>query len=582
MMRRFGMLILFLAIPVLAVQAPPQDPANGSIEGIVVNRVNGQPVAGVRVQTRPTAGNPNQTYAPIEPIITGVDGKFVFTSLKGAVYRVLAEGNGYVAQFNGQNSFQGEGTTFALATSQAVKGITVRLTPTGTVTGRIRDAETQQPAVSVPVQLMRLQYGAEGQRALVSQQGAARTDDRGEYRFYFVTPGHYYITVGGAFPQESGVRGLNNSNEIRVDYASEFYPGVVNISDATLVDVKSGAELGGIDVSIGKQVLYQIRGRVLDSKTGRPPISATVSLFRRSDTRWERVQVSNNYRSTDGSFTIPGLVPGSYRVVVQARTTRGLAQSSPPLPAMARLASFPVQFAASRTEDASGYAPKVTPVEVVSSDVDGLVVSVLPGVSLAGRLTIEGQGLPSSDLSRIRVVITSPDKLISANALVTQEAFRLGDLSTGEYRASVGGLPAGYYVKSARFGGADALQNVFQIADGEVNALNVVISSNVATVEGTVKNERQQPVLGSLVVLVPERDRDRTELFQRATAGADGRFSFPSVPPGNYKVFAWEALEPYAYFDPEVLRVVEQRGRAIQLAESSKQILNLIAIPANN
>ena len=85
-----------------------------------------------------------------------------------------------------------------------------------------------------------------------------------------------------------------------------------------------------------------------------------------------------------------------------------------------------------------------------------------------------------------------------------------------------------------------------------------------------------------MAVLVPERDRDHSELFQRAIAALEGRFRFPSVPPGNYKLFAWEALEPNAYFDPEVLRPVEQRGRVIQLAESSRQTVDMIVIPANN
>jgi 5-hydroxyisourate hydrolase-like protein (transthyretin family) len=223
----------------------------------------------------------------------------VFNGLKAAVYRILIEGNGYVRQLYGQN--------FTLAPSQVVKGITVRLNPTGTVSGRIRDRETQQPVSSVPVQLMRLEYRAFGERSLVAQPGAVRTNDRGEYRLYFITPGRYYISAGGALPTNSGVRGLNNSNEITADYASVLYPGVLKTQDATLVDVKPGADLGGLDLLVGKHVLYRIRGRVLDSKTGQPPTSFRVSLFRRSDTQWERWQGVTDLR--DG-FAFSGLVPG--------------------------------------------------------------------------------------------------------------------------------------------------------------------------------------------------------------------------------------------------------------------------------
>jgi hypothetical protein len=48
----------------------------------------------------------------------------------------------------------------------------------------------------------------------------------------------------------------------------------------------------------------------------------------------------------------------------------------------------------------------------------------------------------------------------------------------------------------------------------KVNGLNVVISSNVAVVDGMAINERQETAVGSLVVLIPERNRDRTDLYQ--------------------------------------------------------------------
>jgi hypothetical protein len=109
----------------------------------------------------------------------------------------------------------------------------------------------------------------------------------------------------------------------------------------------------------------------------------------------------------------------------------------------------------------------------------------------------------------------------------------------------------------------------------------LVISPNVARFEGSVANDKLESVADAAVVLVPDRDRDRVELFQSVPTDRDGRFVFPNIPPGNYKVFAWEVLEPYSYFDPEVLRAVEQRGRALQLRESSTTSLSLTAIPPN-
>jgi hypothetical protein len=136
-------------------------------------------------------------------------------------------------------------------------------------------------------------------------------------------------------------------------------------------------------------------------------------------------------------------------------------------------------------------------------------------------------------------------------------------------------------MKEARFVGVDALQTTFQVSDRETAGLTLVISPNVARFEGSVANDKLESVADAAVVLVPDRDRDRVELFQSVPTDRDGRFVFPNIPPGNYKVFAWEVLEPYSYFDPEVLRAVEQRGRALQLRESSTTSLSLTAIPPN-
>jgi hypothetical protein len=167
----------------------------------------------------------------------------------------------------------------------------------------------------------------------------------------------------------------------------------------------------------------------------------------------------------------------------------------------------------------------------------------------------------------------------SATGTPGEGTFRFNDVAPGDYRVSVSGLPAGFYVKQATFAGMDVLQNVMRVVSRDINRLNVVISPNVAALDGIVRNERMDAVAGT-VVLIPDR-RDRTELFQRVKTDREGRFTFPAIAPGSYKVFAWETLESYAYFDAELVRQVEQSGRAIRLAELARQSVELKIIPAN-
>jgi len=52
------------------------------------------------------------------------------------------------------------------------------------------------------------------------------------------------------------------------------------------------------------------------------------------------------------------------------------------------------------------------------------------------------------------------------------------------------------------------------------------------------------------------------------------------VAPGDYKLFSWEVLENFAYFDADLVKQAEPSGKPIHVAESSKQQVDVRAIPA--
>jgi hypothetical protein len=58
-----------------------------------------------------------------------------------------------------------------------------------------------------------------------------------------------------------------------------------------------------------------------------------------------------------------------------------------------------------------------------------------------------------------------------------------------------------------------------------------------------------------------------------------GHFAIANVAPGDYLVFAWEALEPFAYFDPVVLKRYEASGTKVQLNESGREHVEVKRIP---
>ncbi len=71
------------------------------------------------------------------------------------------------------------------------------------------------------------------------------------------------------------------------------------------------------------------------------------------------------------------------------------------------------------------------------------------------------------------------------------------------------------------------------------------------------------------MVLIPQ-EKDRRDVFsfyKTTTTDQAGNFSFKNLTPGDYKVFAWEDIEPGAYSDPEFVKPVESKGESVNIKE---------------
>lgn len=558
---RLGLLLLFLQAPLTA----PRPQAKGSIEGIVVRAGTNEPVDEVRVILIPGKSSTSIALAQSPIATTTAGGKFAFKDLDAGLYKLAFECNGYVRQEYGQRTFPGNGSPIELTSAQTIQNLVVAMIPTGSVSGRIRDRDGQ-PLTGVPVQLMRYNHDAQGRRILRAVSARTMwTNDRGEYRIYFVTPGRYYLNAGT--PQgPSGYR-PTPPDVVPESYAYMYYPGVPDVTDATVIDVQPGAELTGLDWTLDRQTRYRIRGRIVDSSTGQPPPTAHVRLNYRDSTTgidYDIEYMGGGKGSYDnGVFEFRDVMPGSYSVSAEPVAAR----SPGPAPATA---ATPGQF--------KGYVP----VQVAASDLDGIVLVVSPGASISGRVRVEGPAAQAQGAAteQVRVSLASaasatiPGVPFTRPAPVNpEETFRLENVLPGEYRVTINS--GRYYIKDARFGGADVLNYPLQFDGSDARTLDIVVSSGVAAIDGRVTGEKLEVIPAATVVLVPEQSRDRPELFKTASSDQNGRFSIANIPPGEYKLFAWEALEPYAYFDPELLRPVESSGTSVHLEESARRTIDL-------
>jgi hypothetical protein len=90
-----------------------------------------------------------------------------------------------------------------------------------------------------------------------------------------------------------------------------------------------------------------------------------------------------------------------------------------------------------------------------------------------------------------------------------------------------------------------------------------------------------QAAAGMTMVLIPDAVRERVDLYRTATADQAGRFTVRSIAPGDYKLFAWQDLEPNGYFDADLLRPSEMSGKPVHVDESSKLSINAQVVPTN-
>lgn len=571
------------ALLVLLQLAPAE---KASIEGIVLGSVNGEPLGRAQVKLARVITEDDDRSSGffdgtdpatrgLPSVLTANDGKFLLKDLEPGQYRLSAIRNGYALRFYGQKSANGQGTIINLTAGEKLRNIEFRLVKAGNVTGRVRDS-VGEPVAGLDVTLLRTDYGQT--ETSLWQTDNTRTDDRGEYRFYWIPPGRYYIRVspsrGDLF---SGARNVIADPTI----VTSYYPGVLDPSSGSAIEIAAGTELAGVDIVLPRAIGSTIRGRLVDASTGKPPKSAGVGVSRKrpapirdySDNSDSRSQ----YDPATGTFEIRNVVPGSYWLA--ATTSRGFNE---PLP-VNNLAEIRTGADIFDSMFSVGSSAQIT-IEMPSADLNDVVLTLKPGVTVPVRLSLEGTDFASvKGMEDVRVTLAPEVEGRSyrqSTRLNAEGVARIDNVMPGEYRAGVDQPKSTeLYVKEILYGRTDALNEKVLIGDQTPNGISVLLSTKGGQVQGTLTDALAQPVSGVEVMLIPD-DRDRTRLFRQTTTDRDGHFAFRAVPPGGFKVFSWEEAESNRYYDKEFLSKYETQGRPVQVQESSKLTVDLKIIPA--
>ena len=129
-----------------------------------------------------------------------------------------------------------------------------------------------------------------------------------------------------------------------------------------------------------------------------------------------------------------------------------------------------------------------------------------------------------------------------------------------------------------RLGDTDVLNGGLHFNSQPDETLEVVIGANPGTLEGRALDGQREPAPGVVVTLfAAERSIRiyRTDMYKVTSTDTSGRFQVQGLPPGDYKVFAWEGVENGSWMDPELVARYENWGQAVHIEEGKSQTVDL-------
>jgi hypothetical protein len=523
-----------------------------SVAGMVVKLAGSEPLKSASVQLQ----NVDDRGRSPSTVHTDSGGHFEFKGIQAGRYRLRVMRTGFVSQQYGQRTPSAPGAILALSPGQEMNDLLFRLIPSATISGRVEN-EDGEPLPWARVSALRQVY-ADGSRTL-SMEETVPTNDRGEYRLFGLRPGRYFLAAnyhpGGHEVGQDQEAEFENADSGREDYVRTFYPGVPDASKAEAIAVKAGEEIPSMDFLLRPVAVYWVRGHVYNlvaTSSKRPRNNIVVQLQPKQSGLLYNSYSSgqNNLVKADGTFDLRGVLPGSYILSAQWFDDGKLR-----------------------------YARQS--IEVGNADVEGVQLTIGPGMTVSGHVRWEGSPSVAQDLF---LTAEGVDEDIPAGVHARVESdgsFTLNDAPDIPLRVSVFGQSQDSYLKAVTYGGVDSLEDGFTARAGIAATLDVTLSSRGAHVQGGVTNAEGLPAVGVWVVLVPNgKHRKRLSLYKEAQTDQHGQFLLRGISPGDYTLFSWNEVEAGAWEDPDFLKAFEDKGEKVTVQEGEAKSINLTAIGA--
>lgn len=505
--RKILLFALLLSLQTLATaqsnQPPPKSDKEhtGSISGRVT--LSGKPLVGVAVILVDQSQSTRQTQ--VARTTTDQEGRYQLTSIPEGSYSVHPLMLAYVEA--NQGGEPRSASQIALEEGESVDGIDFSLVPGGVITGRVVDADNR-PIIGAHVQMIPVDetYGFYNFSIMLG------TDDRGVYRIFGLPAGRYQVAIG---EDENRMRHGAGHNY----YVRTYHPDAKEKSNATVIEVRPGSEVTGVDITVGRIAkTYTVTGRVVDAISGKPMANVPVGYgsFSKDEKGTQSYSYSDNQRTdSNGGFRLTGIGKGDY-------------------------AAFAI------LDDQQDYYSELTPFEINAGDVSGLEIKARRGSTLSGTAIVEG--ITDADvlgkLAQLQIYAH-----VAGGGQIAPRATRLAINPDLSFRAT--GLPSGkamIYLQSSdkqkgfsivrtERDGVDQGETI-DIKPGEqVTGVRIVLSHGAGVLRGTIKVEGGEVPEGAQF-FYDIRSSDGKQVDDDGSNQADsrGRFVIEGLLTGTYDV----------------------------------------------
>jgi hypothetical protein len=471
-----------------AQPTPPQQLAEDRLLQMVMDSATSQGLSPGSAALTVALNNYRDQTAKFKTV-TDSGGRFSINGIPPGRYTVRAERDGYFDAHYAVASVEITG-------SQPV-AVALSMVPGATVGGNIRD-EDGDPVANATVQIYSVIY-PNGFPTL----GAAvttKTNFRGDYRLFWMPAGDSEIESRTSKQPNNGAR--------------TFYPGTPDLTGAAPISLKTGENIDRINFELKNPRMVRVSGEVVSSAP--PPPAPTIPAG---------VQLSPAQQAAIANAT---------RNVAML----GLLSRNPDLPdasdnpevATVVLNANRGEFSFSAPPGAYDFAGIVFSggfgkmgLDIVDRDLIGVTLSIVPPVTLPGKISIDG---PAIDYSKLRIV-TLPDNRLNAELgninigpgpgaqrlIAPDGTFSLPVNGGNRFHLNVGALPAGVYLSDIQQDGASVYDSGFDVG-AETHPVQLLLKADAATVKGRIVSPTGKSVANATVVLVPPEGRRQNRAWK--------------------------------------------------------------------